>query len=160
MTESKKSEPAQALAADTICKKCGSIKVKVDFGLNYHFHCLACKSKTNIRKLKCTACEGVAKLKKRGQDFYAVCKSCQHEDLYFSNKPQRGRLSKQAKEVVKTKTQARKDKKAIALGEVENPCPKCGHSMFERTIQKGENEGKKYMGCSAYPKCKHKEPCV
>ncbi len=147
MSQEKNSDSKKPLAADTVCKKCGSKKLKVDFGFNYHFHCLACKNKTNIRNLKCQGCGGPAKLKKRGQEFYVFCKSCNQEDLFFTNVPSRGRMSKDDKEAAKAKR-----------AEMLNPCPKCGREMRERTIQKGANAGKKYMGCSGYPKCKHKEP--
>lgn len=33
-------------------------------------------------------------------------------------------------------------------------CPECGSSMVLRTARRGENAGKKFWGCSAYPKCR------
>jgi ssDNA-binding Zn-finger/Zn-ribbon topoisomerase 1 len=33
-------------------------------------------------------------------------------------------------------------------------CPKCGISMVERTVSKGEKKGKKFYGCSNYPRCR------
>lgn len=155
----KNEKTSKALAEDTVCKKCGSKRLKVDFGFNYHFHCYSCKAKTNIKKLRCSKCGENAKLKKSGQSFFVSCKSCQTEELFFENKTLQRHEKVGTTESTKTKTQARKDKKAIKSGEVENPCPECGHNMLERTIERGANKGKKYMGCSGFPKCKHKEPC-
>lgn len=33
-------------------------------------------------------------------------------------------------------------------------CPKCGSNMVLRTTKRGENAGKQFWGCSAFPKCK------
>ena len=33
-------------------------------------------------------------------------------------------------------------------------CPVCENSMILRTIKKGEDAGKKFWGCSQYPKCR------
>jgi uncharacterized membrane protein len=37
----------------------------------------------------------------------------------------------------------------------ENICPKCGNTLVLRTAKKGENAGKTFYGCSAYPKCRY-----
>ena len=37
----------------------------------------------------------------------------------------------------------------------KNQCPKCGSNLVERTIKKGERAGKKFMGCSSFPKCRY-----
>lgn len=42
--------------------------------------------------------------------------------------------------------------KAIKSGK---NCEKCGEPMLVRNINKGENKGKTFQGCSAYPKCKN-----
>lgn len=34
-------------------------------------------------------------------------------------------------------------------------CPKCGSALVLRTTKKGENAGKQFYGCSAYPKCRY-----
>jgi len=34
------------------------------------------------------------------------------------------------------------------------PCPKCGSSMVLRKTKKGANIGKKFLGCSKFPKCR------
>jgi predicted RNA-binding Zn-ribbon protein involved in translation (DUF1610 family) len=34
-----------------------------------------------------------------------------------------------------------------------NACPKCGSSMVVREVKKGQNIGKKFWGCSSFPKC-------
>ncbi|WP_394753986.1 topoisomerase DNA-binding C4 zinc finger domain-containing protein [Crenothrix sp.] len=33
-------------------------------------------------------------------------------------------------------------------------CPKCGKKMVLRTALRENNQGKQFLGCSAYPKCK------
>ncbi len=33
-------------------------------------------------------------------------------------------------------------------------CPKCGGNLVVRTVKRGPNIGKKFLGCSNYPKCK------
>jgi len=34
-------------------------------------------------------------------------------------------------------------------------CPKCGGELVERVARKGRNAGGKFLGCSAYPKCRY-----
>lgn len=41
-----------------------------------------------------------------------------------------------------------------AKDEEQHICPKCGIPMIERTSSRGENKGKKFFGCSNYPKCR------
>ena len=36
----------------------------------------------------------------------------------------------------------------------DRKCPKCGSSMIIRTVKKGKNIGKKFWGCSTFPKCR------
>ncbi|TPE44128.1 hypothetical protein FJM67_17115 [Maribrevibacterium harenarium] len=33
-------------------------------------------------------------------------------------------------------------------------CPRCGGSLVMRTSKRGTNEGKQFLGCSNYPKCR------
>ena len=33
-------------------------------------------------------------------------------------------------------------------------CPKCDGEMVKRTVKKGENKGRTFWGCSAFPKCR------
>lgn len=33
-------------------------------------------------------------------------------------------------------------------------CPKCGSEMLLRTVKTGDNAGRKFWGCSAFPKCR------
>jgi len=40
------------------------------------------------------------------------------------------------------------------LSDPEKYCPKCECEMVLRTAKKGANAGKKFWGCSAYPKCR------
>ena len=37
-------------------------------------------------------------------------------------------------------------------------CPKCSSPLVERIVKNGPRTGEKFMGCSAYPKCKHTAP--
>lgn len=34
-------------------------------------------------------------------------------------------------------------------------CPKCGSPLVLRTAKKGNNVGKQFYGCSAFPKCRY-----
>ena len=36
-----------------------------------------------------------------------------------------------------------------------NACPRCGGEMVVREVKKGQNIGKKFMGCSGFPKCRY-----
>ncbi len=36
-------------------------------------------------------------------------------------------------------------------------CPRCGAELVLRTAQKGDNAGKEFYGCSAFPKCRYIE---
>lgn len=41
------------------------------------------------------------------------------------------------------------------IDEIQNPfCPKCGSKMILRTAKTGKYEGRKFWGCSSFPKCK------
>ena len=40
------------------------------------------------------------------------------------------------------------------LQNTENACPKCGEVMVLRTAKRGDNQGKKFWGCSGFPKCR------
>lgn len=37
-------------------------------------------------------------------------------------------------------------------------CPKCSSPMVRRTATRGKHAGNEFIGCSAYPKCRHLEP--
>ncbi|GMT44070.1 MAG: DNA-binding protein [bacterium] len=39
-------------------------------------------------------------------------------------------------------------------------CPKCGSPMVLRIARKGNNTGKKFWACSAYPKCRYIKDCT
>lgn len=34
-------------------------------------------------------------------------------------------------------------------------CPKCGANLVERLVKSGERAGQKFLGCSAFPKCRY-----
>ncbi len=40
------------------------------------------------------------------------------------------------------------------LDNAVNSCPKCGEAMVLRTTSRGDNQGKKFWGCTGYPKCR------
>ena len=40
------------------------------------------------------------------------------------------------------------------LSDPRKYCPKCEREMVLRIAKKGANAGKKFWGCSAYPKCR------
>lgn len=42
-----------------------------------------------------------------------------------------------------------------AIKEKEHRCPKCGGALILRTAGKGANAGKRFWGCSNYPKCRY-----
>lgn len=41
-----------------------------------------------------------------------------------------------------------------SITEPVKTCPKCESQMIIRTAKKGENKGKEFLACSAYPKCR------
>lgn len=45
---------------------------------------------------------------------------------------------------------------AAKIPKVEEPlCPRCGRKLVLRTARKGERQGKQFLGCSGYPKCRY-----
>jgi restriction system protein len=42
----------------------------------------------------------------------------------------------------------------VKLRQDDNTCPKCGKPMVLRTTRSGDHQGKQFLGCSAYPKCR------
>jgi len=40
----------------------------------------------------------------------------------------------------------------------DNQCPSCGSQLIVRVAKRGNNTGKKFIGCSGYPKCKFTKP--
>ena len=42
-------------------------------------------------------------------------------------------------------------------GEKERVCPRCGAKLVVRTAKKGENVGRQFLGCSAFPNCRYIE---
>ncbi len=45
--------------------------------------------------------------------------------------------------------------KEIAAKKNSEPrCPKCQGEMVKRTVKRGENIGKEFYGCEAFPKCR------
>jgi len=46
----------------------------------------------------------------------------------------------------------------VSKSSVDNACPICGAEMVLRTAKKGMNVGKKFWGCSDFPKCRATKP--
>ncbi|MCG8519931.1 MAG: NERD domain-containing protein [Pseudomonadales bacterium] len=42
----------------------------------------------------------------------------------------------------------------VARKENEPQCPKCRGEMVKRTVKRGDNAGKEFLGCKAFPKCR------
>jgi hypothetical protein len=75
------SQPASGFA----CQKCSSTQLEVTYGKDgYYFKCSACDSNTRI-ELKCPGCDGKARTRKSGREFFAECAPCNHSRLYFTN---------------------------------------------------------------------------
>ncbi len=73
------------------------------------------------------------------------------EERSAINKIHQGRL----KPSIKTHREHVQHVKEIqAQKESKKSCPKCDSSMILRTSKKGENAGKKFWGCSQFPKCR------
>jgi len=45
-------------------------------------------------------------------------------------------------------------KEVVAKKNSEPRCPKCHGEMVKRTVKRGENIGKEFFGCKAFPKCR------
>lgn len=45
-------------------------------------------------------------------------------------------------------------KEVVAKKNSEPRCPKCQGEMVKRTVKRGENIGKEFFGCKAFPKCR------
>lgn len=39
----------------------------------------------------------------------------------------------------------------------KNLCPRCGNELVERQVKKGDNAGKKFLGCRSFPSCRYIE---
>ncbi len=40
-------------------------------------------------------------------------------------------------------------------GNFTHVCPRCGKELILRTVNKGQNKGKQFYGCSGFPKCRY-----
>lgn len=79
------SKPVQASAVPAHqCSKCRSSRLEVKFGHSYYFHCLDCEANTAI-KLICPTCNGPARTRKSGKQFYCDCAKCGTSHLFFTN---------------------------------------------------------------------------
>ncbi len=78
-----------------------------------------------------------------------VLSNAEVKDIY--DKIESGRL----KPSFKTNREHVKHVKRIVASKVEQKqCPECGSSMVLRTVKKGQHSGKKFWGCSRFPKCR------
>ncbi len=78
-----------------------------------------------------------------------------------------GQFTKEAIEFANNKPMQLIDGDALLtlIGEVQTKpnagtfpmCPKCQAPMMERTVRKGPNKGKRFLGCSKFPTCRHTE---
>ena len=77
---------ASNLSAVT-CRHCQGTGVEVAYGkYGYYVKCLECEGNTRIQ-LTCPTCQGKAKLRKAGAEFFAECAECQTSSLYHRNQP-------------------------------------------------------------------------
>lgn len=56
-------------------------------------------------------------------------------------------MSKNITGIANLKTQYSKD--------LNSACPKCGGTLVKRLAKRGENAGRKFVGCSNFPKCRY-----
>ncbi len=69
------------------CRHCQSTGVEVAYGkYGYYVKCLECEGNTRIQ-LTCPACQGKARIRKAGAEFFAECAECQTSSLYHRNPP-------------------------------------------------------------------------
>ncbi len=71
--------------------------------------------------------------------------------LEISQKIESGRLSRSLQT---NRQHVGHVKNIIAKKQSKRNCPKCGSEMILRETKKGENIGKTFWGCSAFPKCR------
>lgn len=75
-------------------------------------------------------------------EIQAICEGIQSGRLESSIKTQVDHV-KHVKSIVENK-----------FSKAGNSCPKCGMPMVLRTARKGNNQGKQFLGCSSFPKCR------
>lgn len=69
------------------CRHCQGTAVEVAYGkYGYYVKCLQCEGNTRIQ-LTCPTCQGKAKIRKAGAEFFAECADCQTSYLYHRNLP-------------------------------------------------------------------------
>ncbi len=73
--------------------------------------------------------------------------------FFEHNIPERSDYSLRYKEIV----EQLKETVVENTGEKVKVCPRCGEKLVLRTAKKGDNAGKQFYGCSAFPKCKYIE---
>lgn len=79
-----------------------------------------------------------------------------------ANKAERSDYSKKYEEMVDAVEKSKEQSKAKSQENVQvngntdtKKCPKCGANLILRTATKGNNVGKRFYGCSAFPKCRY-----
>lgn len=83
------------------------------------------------------------------------------------NNPQRSDYARKYEELVDAMTESAQESikvqepqeevKQEVEGEKERVCPRCGAKLVVRTAKKGENVGRQFLGCSAFPNCRYIE---
>lgn len=61
----------------------------------------------------------------------------------------------QKKEVITERYDSEENVEKAIETEEQISCPKCGAPLVIRMAKKGENAGRKFYGCSAFPKCRY-----
>lgn len=74
-----------AAQKDPACVHCGSHQLKLRLGrYGYYFRCQECK-KDNEIDMHCPRCGAEAVVRRRGDEFYVVCSSGEHESFFYKN---------------------------------------------------------------------------
>lgn len=83
------------------------------------------------------------------------------------NNPHRSDYARKYEELVEAMTEFTQEsneeknpKEEVIQEEVEEKervCPRCGANLVVRTAKKGDNAGKQFFGCSAFPNCRYIE---
>ncbi len=82
--------------------------------------------------------------------------SAKSENPAVSAKMEQGNVFDSGKEIVEDNGSDNKESQSQDWNATQNPvCPRCGNKLVLRTAKKGENAGKQFYGCSAFPKCRY-----
>ena len=131
---------------------------------NKHFDFLICRSDDLSALCVIELNDSSHKSQKRSQRDEFLSAACSEANLPFVQIP--AKVAYQIEEIstiiipyIKPEGQA-----TILADESTNPiatekvCPKCQSEMVIKVASKGQHAGKKFWGCSAFPKCRYIEP--